>query len=229
MGSQEYDRQYPIDHWRHATPERLKQIYEQFYVPNNAAVVITGDVATVDAFALAAKHFTRWKRAGDPFANLTLPPMPPLKAHRQVTVPLEATDVTLLVRWQGPRVREDPAGAYAADLFVAILNDPISAMQSRLLDTGLFQSVVMYSATRAHVGEVSLEAVTTADQLVAASAALRAEVAAFAGPGYVTAEALEIAKKRQEVQWAIAMEAPSGLAHFVGELWSVAGLDYARG
>ena len=24
------------------------------------------------------------------------------------------------------------------------------------------------------------------------------------------------------------MEAPSGLAHFVGELWSVAGLDYAR-
>lgn len=212
-----------------ATPERLKQIYEQFYVPNNAAVVITGDVSAAAVFTLAAKHFSRWKRAGDPFANLTIPPMPPLQAHRQVIVPLEANDVTLIVRWQGPRVREDPAGAYAADLFAAIVNDPISGLQSRLVDTGLFQSVIMYPATRAHVGEITLEAVVTADQLVAASTALRAEVATFADPGYVTAEALEIAKKRQEVEWAIAMETPSGLASFVGELWSVAGLDYARG
>jgi zinc protease len=212
-----------------ATPERLKQIYERFYVPNNAAVVITGDVAPAAAFTLAARHFSRWKRAGDPFAALTIPAMPRLEAHRQVTVPLEANDVTLLVRWQGPSVREDPAGAYAADLFSAIVNDPISDLQSRLVDTGLFHSVVMYSSTRAHVGEITLEAVATADQLVAASKALRAELAAFADPGYVTAEALEIAKKRQEVEWAIALETPSGLAAFIGELWSVAGLDYARG
>jgi zinc protease len=212
-----------------ATPARLKQIYERFYVPNNAAVVITGDVAPAAAFTLAAKHFARWKRAGDPFASLTIPAMPQLAAHRQVTVPLEANDVTLLVRWQGPSVRADPAGAYAADLFSAIINGPISDLQSRLVDTGLFHSVVMYSSTRAHVGEITLEAVATADQLVAASTALRAELAAFADPGYVTAEALEIAKKRQEVEWAIALETPSGLAAFIGELWSVAGLDYARG
>jgi hypothetical protein len=31
------------------------------------------------------------------------------------------------------------------------------------------------------------------------------------------------------VEWAIAMETPSGLADFVSSLWSVAGLDYVRG
>jgi predicted Zn-dependent peptidase len=155
--------------------------------------------------------------------------MPPLTAHRQVVVPLEANDVTLIVRWQGPSVREDPGGAYAADLFAASLNDPISGLQRRLVDTGLFQYVSMYSAIRAHVGELSLQAVVSPDQLVAASAALYTEVSAFGDPGYLTADVLEIAKKRQEVEWAIAMETPSGLADFVGELWSVAGLDFARG
>jgi zinc protease len=213
-----------------ATPALLKSIYDRYYVPNNAALVITGDVTASNAFSLAAQHFTRWQRAADPFDGLDLPPMPRLTRTQQVTVELETNDITLLIRWQGPGVRDDFAAAHAADVFTAVVNDRVSGFQSRLVDTGLFQSVSASYLTRAHTGPISLYATTTADQLVQASAALRAELTRAAEPGYVDAELLAIARKRNAVDWAMQMEEPSGLAWFIGDLWSVTGgLDFARG
>jgi zinc protease len=212
-----------------ATPARVKQMYDRFYVPNNAAVVFAGDVAADAAFASSARHFVRWRRGTDPFSDLEIPAIPPLEEPQVVIVDLEASEVTILIRWHGPSVRTDPDATFAADVFSSVINDPVSEFQTRLVDSGLFQSVSMFYLTRAHVGPISIRATTTIDQVVAASTALRQEVDRFSDPGYVTAEILAIAKKRQEVDWAMQMETPSGLASFVGELWSVAGLEYARG
>ena len=212
-----------------ATPARLKQMYTRFYVPNNAAVVFSGDVSADAAFASSAKHFVRWQKGADPFHGLEIPAIPSLTEHQEVIVDLEANDVTLLVRWHGPSARTDRGATYAADVFAAVVNDPVSDFQARLVDSGLFQSVSMSYLTRAHVGPVTIHATTTADQLVAASRALREELDRFSRPDYVTPEILAIAKKRQEVDWSMEMETPSGLAFFVGELWSVADLGYARG
>jgi zinc protease len=211
-----------------ATPARLKRMYDRFYVPNNAALIFSGDVSADAAFASASQHFRRWRRGADPFEDLTIPPIRPLRVPAVVVVPLETNDVTMLVRWQGPSVRTEREATFAADVFAAVVNDPVSSFQTRLVDSGLFQSVSMTYLTRAHVGPISIHATTTADRLVAASTALRAELSRFAGPGYVTAEILAIAKKRQEVDWAMEMETPSGLASFIGDLWSVADLGYAR-
>lgn len=212
-----------------ASATRLKEMYERFYVPNNAAVVFSGDVTADAAFASSARHFIRWKRAADPHADLELPPMPPLTRNHAFTVDLDAAEITMIVRWQGPSVDTDRDATFAADVFASIVNDPVSAVQSRLVDSGLFQSLSMSYLTRAQVGPISIEATTTADQLVEASKALRAELDRFTEVGYVTAELLEIAKKRRETDWAMAMATPLGLASFVGNLWSVADLDYVRG
>jgi zinc protease len=59
-----------------ATPARLKRMYDRFYVPNNAAVVFSGDVSAEAAFASSGRHFVRWRRGNDPFRDLELPPMP---------------------------------------------------------------------------------------------------------------------------------------------------------
>jgi len=212
-----------------ATPTQLRSMYERFYLPNNAAVIFSGDVTAEAAFASAAKHFVRWKRGADPHANLEIPPIPPLERHQVVIVDQDVADITMIVRWHGPSVRADRDATFAADVFSSIINDPVSDIQARLVDTGLFQSVSMSYLTRAHVGPITLMATTNADQLVEASKALRAEIDRFAEPGYITKEILEIAKKRREVDWVMAMETPSGLAAFVGDLWSVADLDYVRG
>lgn len=212
-----------------ATPATLARMYSRFYVPNNAAVVFSGDVAAASAFTSSARHFVRWRRSADPFEGLTLPPIAPLAAHHVVVAELEAQDVTLMVRWHGPSVRADPAATYAADVFASVVNDPVSDFQTRLVDSGLFQSVSLSYQTNAHVGPVTLYATTTADQVVPASRALRAELDRFGQPDYVSEEILEIAKRRQEVDWAMEMATPSGLASFIGELWSVADIEYPRG
>jgi predicted Zn-dependent peptidase len=151
------------------------------------------------------------------------------EAHQQITVNLDVEDVTFLVRWAGPSVREGSTASYAADLFATIINDPTSDFQERLVDTGLFQSVSMSYRPLAHVGPIGIRGLTTADRILDASMALNYAIARFSDPGYVTAEALRIARKRRAVEWAEEMETPSGLAYFVGDMWSVAGIDYLRG
>jgi zinc protease len=46
------------DHIRAAKDEEFKKFYDSFYVPNNAVLVLAGDISFVDAKKLAEKYFT---------------------------------------------------------------------------------------------------------------------------------------------------------------------------
>ena len=43
--------------------------FGEFYVPNNAALIVTGDVTEDRVIAAARHHFGDWKRGADPFAD----------------------------------------------------------------------------------------------------------------------------------------------------------------
>jgi zinc protease len=79
-----------------ATPDRLKGFFRKYYIPNNAAVVITGDVGHAQTFAFAAKSFQSWKPGDDPFKDAPVVPMPPLTATRTGVVEADVTDLTFL-------------------------------------------------------------------------------------------------------------------------------------
>ena len=53
------------------TPKLLKQIFQQYYVPNNSVVIVSGDVMPERVFQLAGERFSHWKRQADPFAGWT--------------------------------------------------------------------------------------------------------------------------------------------------------------
>ena len=211
------------------TTDQLKGFVGKYYIPNNSAVVVSGDVNAPEVFALAAKSFASWKAAEDPLKATPMAPMPPLKATRTGVVEADVTDLTFLIRWQGPSVGTDPGGTYAADVFAELINQPLSGLQRRLVDTGLFQSVSVNYETLRNVGPIELVARTTAENVEAAGAALKKEIRQFGTPGYFTDEDVAIAKKRQQVLSAFQLEAPSTLAHPIATLWSSAGLDYYMG
>ena len=50
------------------TPEKMRTIQRKYYVPNNTALIVTGDVDAARIFAMARKYFGDWPRAADPFA-----------------------------------------------------------------------------------------------------------------------------------------------------------------
>ncbi|HJU65081.1 MAG TPA: pitrilysin family protein [Gemmatimonadaceae bacterium] len=212
-----------------ATVERLETIFKRYYVPNNSALVVTGDVTPQQVFELARKHFGPWQRGPDPFAAFPIPPVPPLERDTTVIVEADTRDVVVMLQWQGPSVGRDPDATYAADVFSDVLNAPTSEFRKKLVDSGLWQSLGVNYYTLDQVGPITILGETTPENLRAALAALYGEIARLGDPRYFSAQALADSKQDRKVGTAFGLERASGFAHTIAFWWSVADLEYYMG
>src|SRR3954469_1006422 len=211
------------------TPEKMRAIQTKYYVPNNSALIVAGDVNPAAVFALAEKELGGWAKGPDPFATDPVPAIPPLQRNEGVVVEAPVSAVTVQINWQGPSVGQDPKSTYAADVFSDVLNDPQSKFQQRLVDSGLWQGVGVNYYTLNHTGPISISGQTSPEQLRDALTALYAEIAKFDTPGYFSADELEAVKAHRAVTSAFDRERASGFAHSLGFWWSVASLEYYMG
>jgi zinc protease len=211
------------------TPEKMRVIQNKYYVPNNSVLIVAGDVNPVTVFALAERELGQWSRGADPFVTDPIPGIPPLQKSQGIVAEAPVSAVTVQVQWQGPSVGEDPKSTYAADVFSDVLNDPRSQFQQKLVDSGLWQGVVVNYYTLNHTGPITISGQTSPEQLRDALAALYQEVAKFDTPGYFTSEELEAVKAHRTVTSAFDRERSSGFAHTLGFWWSVASLEYYMG
>jgi zinc protease len=212
-----------------ATPAILREIQRRYYVPNNSVLIVTGDVDPVRTFELAERTFGDWPRGADPFVAHPVPPIPELTASKAVIAEEPVSDALILVQWQGPSVREDPEATYAADVFSDVLNGAGSTLQTRLVESGLFQSVGVNYYTLSNVGPITIAAVIAPRRLRDGIAALQREIAQLADSGYYTQAELEPVKRQRAVSTMLNLERASGFAHQLGFWWSVVGLDYFMG
>ncbi|HUQ99506.1 MAG TPA: pitrilysin family protein [Gemmatimonadaceae bacterium] len=211
------------------TPEKMRAIQNKYYVPNNSALIVSGDVNPATVFALAEKELGQWSKAADPFVQDPIPQIPPLQKSEVVLVEAPVGAVTIQVQWQGPSVGRDPKSTYAADVFSDVLNDPQSQFQQRLVDSGLWQAVGVNYYTLNQTGPITISGQTSPDQVRAALAALYGEIAKFTTSGYFTSDELEAVKAHRAVTSAFDRERASGFAHTLGFWWSVASLEYYMG
>ncbi|HSQ31062.1 MAG TPA: pitrilysin family protein [Gemmatimonadaceae bacterium] len=211
------------------TPDKMRTIQHRYYVPNNTAIIVTGDIAPERAFALARTIFGGWQRAADPFAVDSIPRIPPLAHDTAVIAEQPIGSVILMLQWQGPSARGDPAATYAADVFSDVLNQPGSRFQRRLVDGGLFESVTVNYYTLNQVGPITIEGETSPQHLREAIAALRDEIRKLADPTYFTSAELNAVKQHRIVGTELSLERASGFAHQLGFWWAVTGLDYFYG
>ena len=214
---------------RSTTPEKMRVIQQRYYVPNNTAIIITGDIAPEKAFVLARASFGDWKRRLDPATAFPVPPIPALKHDTAVIVEQPIGSVVLMLQWQGPSAKWDPASTYAADVFSDVLNQPGSRFQRRLVDSGLFHSIGVNYYTLNHIGPITIEGETSAAHLMQALAALRAEIHKLNEPGYFSVAELNSVKQHRIVGTMLSLERASGFAHQLGFWWAVTGLDYFYG
>lgn len=212
-----------------ANPDRLTSIYHRYYVPNNAAIVVAGDVSTAAVFTEVEKRFADWKPGPDPGAAYPVPPMTPLDSTRVIVMSGDANDITLMMMWQGPRVTTDSIDGYSADVVSEIVNDPDSDFQHRLVDSGLFTSVSMGYQSLEHVGPITLVATTSKEKLDGALTALAVELPRMGSEGYFTDTDLAYAAKRRAVDTALGLETSDGMAETLAYWWAVTGLDHYYG
>jgi zinc protease len=110
------------------TLAEAQAFYDRWYQPNNAVLVISGDVETERAMALVRKHFARVKAGVKPVA--TIEPEPPQTALRETTVRFD-TELPVIIG--GYKI---PEQAHADTAALEVLGQILSAGQtSRLYRT----------------------------------------------------------------------------------------------
>jgi zinc protease len=209
------------------TPEKMRAIQQRYYVPNNSALILSGDMTPARGFRLAAEVFGDWPRGPDPFAT-PAPDPAPLTQSQAVIVERPVGSVSLTIRWHGPSVSRDPVATYAADVLSTVLGNPASKFQKRLVDSGFAFNASLFYYTLNHVGPITLSAQTTPEKLLPLQRAVLEEIERMADSTYVSQEELDAAQRQLGIQALFEREIPSDWAHTVGFWWSVAGLDYYR-
>lgn len=212
-----------------ATVDKMKVMQERYYVPNNSALFISGDVEVERAFELAEQVYGGWARGADPFVKHPVPEHPPLKSNSYIVVDGKVQVPAIQFVWHGPSVGDDPRATFAADVLSYILVQPASAFQKALVDSGITLSAGLSYYTQRFTGPISLGATATPDKLEAAVGALLTELEKVTLPGYFTDEQLESAKTILAIEDLFARESMSSFTHTVSFWWAVAGLDYYRG
>lgn len=207
-----------------ATPDKLRALHARYYVPNNAALIVAGDVSDTAVFALANRVFRGWKRGTETTAPTV--EIAPLTGIKRKVVGGEVKDYTILVRWHGPSVGTDRSSTYAAKTFAGLVNQPLSGTHKRLVDGRFADAVDLDYEVATHVGPVTLAVTGPAHRAAAAVQAVGRELAMLVQPDYFSDEDLALAKTWRRVGDHFRFESASGSSHLLGDYWSAAGRDY---
>ncbi|HEX9628070.1 MAG TPA: pitrilysin family protein [Acidiferrobacterales bacterium] len=131
---------HPVIGWmrdlERITLDDLRDWYRRFYAPNNATLVVVGDVRPREVFALARQYFGPVPRRD---LDATQPePEPPQREERRVRVGAPAEVPSLLMGFHATRIRGDGPDwePYALQVLTGVLDGGNSARFARELVRG---------------------------------------------------------------------------------------------
>ncbi len=225
----------PIIGWmndlENMTVQDARDWYERWYVPNNAYVVIVGDVDHKAIFRAAEKHYGALKSRPLPVRK---PQDEPVQTGvRRVTVKAPAELPVLVMGYRAPLIRDvgkdvDP---YALEMLGAVLSGHGAARFSKHLvrEQRLAVSAgAEYDSTARGPGMFYLVGMPSEGRSVAEmEAGLRAEIVRVQGEG-VSAEELDRAKAQLVAGEIYKLDSMFAQAMEIGQLEST-GLPYASG
>lgn len=220
-----------------ATIEQLRFIQQNFYVPNNAALFVAGDINPQETLRLVHKFFGTWK-AGAGFP--VLEPHKPLTAQQWVVVDNSPTQGQAHVQmvFRGPDTGIDTASTYAADIWTQMINSP----QGRF-KTALDRAVPeLYGGTR-HIsagyytqrdgGQTTFSFTITVPEkeelwniIMRLRAAVLREINAMSSEGYFKPDEFTAARREIENQEIIARDIPARYIRNLSFWWASTSTDY---
>lgn len=203
----------------------LKTIYDTWYVPNNAALVVTGDVDSDKVFGEARKAFGRWRRRDDPTVGNPVPIPPPLDSTIAFVYAHEVQTVTVQVSWRGPSLAQDAPDVRDAATMADLLNADDSPFQRQLVDGGYFQSAVMAADINQYGSEIRFTGSTTVERLADALSVFGTTIGSISTDGYFDDAMLAADARRDQTALAIAFEETQSLAQSIGSAWARRRLD----
>jgi zinc protease len=214
---------------RATTPVKLRTVQQRYYVPNNALLVVSGDVQARAVFQEADVLYGAWKRGPDPFRRYPTVAHPPLLRTEVVVVPHPVQNVRGRMAWHGPSSAGPTVGdSYPAQLLPKLLQSPWSKFRNNLVYSGPCMGVSFDWQAQRNTGPIYLTFSTTADQARTCIKAIQTELEQIKSPDYFTDEELQLGIRRFHLDVAMERERAGDMADDLTYWWAVGGLDYYR-
>ncbi|MDE2783572.1 MAG: pitrilysin family protein [Gemmatimonadota bacterium] len=200
------------------TRAAMWRIYDDYFVPNNATLVLVGD-ATLDGIVpLSERYFGALPRGPEPPADLDIESeqVPGGSVRLDWTEPL-SPQVHVRYRIPGMGHPDRPV----LDLIAALLVGPHGMAGQAVAASGLSAAVsadfrVIHTHRFGSPGAFNLVAQAAGDGDLAAVERVLLNVVADLREGRIDAGALERARKRLRVEWAEFLDNPQELAFLIG-------------
>jgi zinc protease len=219
------------------TRDDLYGYYRRFYAPNNATLVVVGDVDADDAFRRVEHHFGKLAPAAPPARVRTIEPEQ--TAERRVTIRRDGTTAYLKVGYHAPAV-SDPrfvplllldavlTGAKGLNLWSSFRVPPPqrrARLYRRLVEGGLASSVsgALIPTEQPFLYTLSVTA-TGRHSLSAVESALLEELERMVTGGITEAE-LARAKSQLKARLVFESDSVTNIAHQLGYFATIASVD----
>lgn len=230
---------------RKATVQSMKDIQSTYYVPNNTAIFVGGDVVAEDVLAMVQDLYGDWAKGPDPWANP--PPAHPTPASEEpayLIYPDESLPpgiAYMQMTMRGPDVVRDPQATFAADVWGQLIANPDGRFKNMVMELvpGLYHKNYLGAGyyTQRDGGQISFSSYffTAADEAPIAQRAIEFFQPAIIGneiaamiedPAYFSDEEFAIVKQIMEDQIILLLETPESFIENFSFWWSVASADY---
>jgi len=200
------------------TRAAMWRIYDDYFVPNNATLVLVGDMTMDEVVPLAERYFGALARGPEPPADLDVEAeqVPGGSVRLDWTEPL-SPQVHVRYRIPGMGHPDRPV----LDLIAALLGGPHGMAGQAVAASGLSAAVsadfrVIHTHRFGSPGAINLVAQAAGDGDLAAVERVLLGAVADLREGRIDAGALERARKRLRVEWAEFLDNPQELAFLIG-------------
>ncbi len=229
---QTHPYRHPVIGWmddlKNMSVDDARAWYQRWYAPNNATLVVAGDVDPTQVFAWAQQYF-------GPLASRALPQRKPQRepeqnGARQVTVKAPAKLPVVALAWQAPSLAdpEKDSDPYALEILAGVLDGHASARLNQTLVREkrlATEASAGYDAVSRGPALFMVDATPAEGHTVAElEAALKQEIARIVKDGV---DEKELARVKAQVLASQVYQQDSLFyqAMLIGE-WTTAGLDY---
>ena len=127
------------DHLKNPSITNIKNYFKKWYVPNNVAICMAGDMDMDKTIAILDKYFSGWKPAAD-VKQPTFAPLPPLTSPKDTTVVGQEAE-TLWMAWRAKKANELQADT------LELMEDVLSNGRAGLFDLDLNQTMKVQRAS----------------------------------------------------------------------------------
>ncbi len=207
-----------------ATQEQMKDIQSKFYIPNNCALIIVGDIDFKKTEKLVRQYFDDWKMGEQPDFNY--PEHPYLESDKKILVKGDVNVSRLSIQFRGPDVDENREDTYAMDLLTELIRMKSFELRKKLVNEGLVYDFYAGYFTQQDGGTFTFYAVLMPENAQKVADIILNEINLMKDTKYYTEQTIEEAKERSEINFLYNVQSTEDFALNTGFWWCISDTDY---